>query len=126
MNKISTKNAPVAGGHYSQATVHNGLVFISGQLSIDPTTGSVIKDSIESETRQVLQNVIAIAEAAGSARDEILKMTIYISDGELWGQVNQVYEEIFGDHKPARAIVPVKTLHYGCKIEAEAIAAVKK
>lgn len=124
MKKINTENAPKAGGHYSQATVHNGLVFISGQLAVNPVNGEVIKDSIEAETKQVLSNVIAIAEASGSSKDEILKMTIYISDGELWGQVNAVYADIFGDHKPARAIVPVKTLHYGCKIEAAAIAAV--
>ena len=124
MKPVSTPNAPKPAGHYSQAVVHNGLVFVSGQLPIDPVSGEKILGSIEMQTEQVLQNVKAILEAAGSGPDRILKVTIYISDIELWGKVNAVYAEFFGEYRPARAVVPTRELHYGFQIEMEAIAAV--
>lgn len=126
MNKINfveTSNAPKPGGHYSQAVIHNGLIYISGQLPIDPVTGEKKLGSIEEQTEQVLANVRAIVEAAGSDLNHVLRMTVYVSDIELWGQVNEIYARTFGEHRPARAVVPVKDLHYGFKIEIEAIAA---
>lgn len=125
MQFISTDKAPLAGGHYSQAIEHNGLIFISGQLPIHPETGEKILGPIEEQTLQVLKNIEAIAVAAGSDLNHILKTTVYVSDIDLWGKVNEVYAAFFGSHKPARAVVPVKTLHYGFLIEIEAIA-VKK
>ena len=122
INKILTTNAPVPAGHYSQAVVYNGMIFISGQIPIVPSTGEKLTGPIEEQTLQVLQNIKAIVEASGSEISKIIKVTVYISDIELWGEVNKVYAAFFGDHKPARAIVPVKDLHYGCKIEMEAIA----
>lgn len=122
INKILTTNAPVPAGHYSQAVVYNGMVFISGQIPIVPSTGEKLTGPIEEQTLQVLTNIKAIVEASGSEISKIVKVTVYISDMELWGEVNKVYAAFFGDHKPARAIVPVKDLHYGCKIEMEAIA----
>ena len=124
MKPISTPNAPQPAGHYSQAVVHNGLVFVSGQLPIDPENGERILGSIEKQTEQVKKNVKAIPEAAGSSLDRVLKVTIYISDMELWGKVNSVYAEFFADHRPARAVVPTRELHYGFKVEMEVIAAV--
>jgi 2-iminobutanoate/2-iminopropanoate deaminase len=123
INKIHTNNAPVPAGHYSQAVVCNNMVFISGQLPVVPATGEKLTGSIEEQTLQVLNNIKAITEAAGSDISKIIKVTIYISDMELWSNVNKVYSSFFGENKPARAIVPVKDLHYGCKIEVEAIAA---
>ena len=124
MKKISTPNAPKAGGHYSQAVVHNGVVYISGQLAIDPKSGERNLGPIEEQTGQALRNVIAIAEAAGSDLNHILKTTVYISDIELWGKVNEIYAQFFGDHRPARAVVPTKELHFGFLVEIEAVAAV--
>ena len=120
---IQTANAPAPGGHYSQATVYNGLVFVAGQLSIDPASGEKKLGSIEEQTEQTLKNVGEILKAAGSDLSRVLKMTIYISDIELWAAVNSVYARVLGGHKPARAVVPTKELHYGFLIEIEAVAA---
>jgi 2-iminobutanoate/2-iminopropanoate deaminase len=124
MKKIQTDKAPNPAGHYSQAVVHNGMVFVSGQIPIDPLTGEKITGSIEDQTAQVLKNLTAILEASGSSLEQVLKVTVYITDISLWGKVNEVYSQVFGEHKPARAIVPTRDLHYGFKIEVEAIAAV--
>ncbi len=121
ISSILTDQAPTPGGHYSQATVWNGLVFVAGQLPITKT-GEKITSSIEDQAHQVLNNLKAILSAAGSGMDKVLKTTIYIADIELWGKVNDIYTTYFPDHKPARAIVPVKTLHYGFLIELEAVA----
>lgn len=123
IHKIFTPAAPTPAGHYSQATVFNNVVYISGQLPVVPETGEKVLGPIEDQTIQILKNIKAIAEAAGSDISKIIKVTIYISDIDLWGNVNKVYSDFFGTHKPARAIVPVKDLHYGFKIEIEAVAA---
>jgi 2-iminobutanoate/2-iminopropanoate deaminase len=122
---VSTPNAPTPAGHYSQAVVYNGLVFVAGQLAIDPQTGARLTGPIEEQTEQCLKNISEILNAAGSDLSRVLKMTVYISDIELWSGVNSVYARVMGDDRPARAIVPVKELHYGFKIEIEAIAATK-
>jgi 2-iminobutanoate/2-iminopropanoate deaminase len=124
MKKISTDKAPIPAGHYSQAIVHDGIVYVSGQLPIHPLSGEKINSSIQSQTQQVLTNLAAILEASGSRMDQVLKVTVYISDISLWGKVNEVYSLVFGDHKPARAIVPTKELHHGFLIEVDAVAAV--
>jgi 2-iminobutanoate/2-iminopropanoate deaminase len=120
---VLTPNAPVPAGHYSQAVVYNGLVYVAGQLAIDPATGENILSSIEAQTEQALKNVAAILQAAGSDLSRVLKMTVYIADISLWSAVNAVYAQVMGEHRPARAIVPTKDLHYGFQIEIEAIAA---
>jgi 2-iminobutanoate/2-iminopropanoate deaminase len=120
---VKTPNAPAPGGHYSQAVVYNGLVFVSGQLAIDPQTGERMLGSIEEQTEQVFKNVSEILRAANSDLSRLLKVTIYISDIDLWGAVNTVYARLLGEHRPARAVVPTRELHYGFLIEVEAIAA---
>ncbi|HZM91544.1 MAG TPA: Rid family detoxifying hydrolase [Blastocatellia bacterium] len=120
---VATQDAPTPAGHYSQAVVYNGMVFVAGQLAIDPHTGERLTGSIEEQTQQCLKNIGEILKAAGSDLSRVLKMTVYISDIELWSAVNSVYARVMGDHRPARAIVPVKDLHYGFKIEIEAVAA---
>lgn len=119
-------DVPPPAGHYSPAIVHNGLVYVAGQLPIDPHTGEKKLGSIEEQTEQVLANLRAVLRAAGSDLNRVLKTTIYISDGNLWGKVNEIYARTFGAHRPARAIVPVNELHYGFQIEIEAIAALNE
>lgn len=123
IKKINTPNAPQPAGHYSQAVVYNGLVFVAGQLSIDPRTGEKKLGSIEEQTEQALSNVSEILKAAGSDLSRVLKMTVYISDIDLWGAVNSVYARVLVEHRPARAIIPTGDLHHGFLIEIEAVAA---
>ena len=125
MKSITTDEAPAAGGHYSQALVHDGLVYVSGQLPIDPASGEKITGPIEEQTERTLANLDAILCAAGSDRDHVLKVTVYVSDIAHWGSVNEVYARFFGEHRPARAIVPTRDLHFGLQIEIDAIAAVR-
>ncbi len=124
MKKIQPPAIPVSKAHYSPAVVHNGLVFVSGQLPWNYETGEIETGSIEAQTELALRNVETILVAAGSDLEHVLQLTIYISEMELWTQVNEVCRRIFGVHKPSRAIVPVKELHFGTKIEIQAIAAV--
>jgi 2-iminobutanoate/2-iminopropanoate deaminase len=126
MKEIFTLNAPKPAGHYAQGIVHQGLVFVSGQLPIDPATGDKCLGSIEEQTRLALRNIEAILMAANSSKDLVLKATVYVSEIELWGRVNAVYQEFFGGHRPARAVVPTRDLHYGFKVEIEVIAAVRE
>lgn len=122
MHSVLTQNAPAPAGHYSQAIVHNGLIYVSGQLPIDPATGERKIGSIEEQTEQAIANLEQILAAAGSDLSQVLKTTVYISDIALWDRVNAVYADVFGEHRPARAIVPTKDLHYGLQIEIDAVA----
>jgi len=125
LEKIKLPNSPEPKGHYSSAVVHNGLIFVSGQLAINPETGEPVTDSIEAQTERCLRNVEAVLLAANSDLNQVLKMTIFISDENLWGAVNETYKRILGEHKPARAIIPVGKFRGDFLIEIEAIAAVK-
>jgi 2-iminobutanoate/2-iminopropanoate deaminase len=126
MQKVQVKDTPTPKGHYSQAVASNGFIFVSGQLPMNLETGEIENGEIELQTELALRNVERILHAAGSDLNHVLQITIYISDIELWGKVNEVYASVLGGHKPARAIVPVKDLHFGTKIEIQAIAAVKE
>ena len=90
MRRIETDKAPKQGGHYAQGMSQSGFVFVSGQLPIVPETGEKIRGSIEEQTQRVLENVLAVVEAAGSDKSRILKTTVYVSDIDLWGRVNDV------------------------------------
>ena len=114
---------PTPAGHYSPIVEHNGLLFVSGQLPMDAKTKQV-PASIEAQTTLALNNLENLLLAAGSDRQHVLQVRIYVSDIDLWEQVNQTYSEWFGAHKPARAIVPCGALHFGCLLELEATAAV--
>ena len=126
MKEILTNDAPQPAGHYSQAIVHQGLVYVSGQLPINPKSKEKHIGSIEEQTEQALANLEAILKKANSGINHVLKVTVYISDIALWDRVNTVYARFFGDHRPARAIVPTRQFHSGFQIEIEAIAAVIK
>lgn len=126
MRVVETTEAPKPAGHYAQAVIHGGLVYVSGQLAVVPETGEKRLGSIEEQTEQALSNIAAILNAAGSRLDLVLKTTVYVSDISLWGRVNSVYAKVFGAHRPARAVVPTKELHYGFLVEIEAIAALEE
>lgn len=125
MKVIQPKDQPQPKGHYSPGIRHKGLIFVSGQLPIDLETREPFAGDIETQTELALRNVEEVLKAAGSDLEHVLQMTIYVSDMELWDAVNRTYSKIMGDHRPARAIVPVKDLHFGTKIEIQAIAAKK-
>ena len=125
MRTISTPDAPPPAGHYSQAVVYGDTVYVSGQLAVDPVTDEKGVGSIEDQTRLALRNIEQILLSSGSDLNHVIKTTAYVSDVELWGGVNQVYAEVFGEHRPARAVVPSRDLHFGCLVEIEAIAALR-
>lgn len=126
MHSISTSEAPTPAGHYSQAIVHNGCVYVAGQLPIVPGQKEHRVGTIEEQTTQVFANIAAVLRAAGSDLSRMLQVTVYVSDMELWGRFNAAYAKLMGDHRPARAVVPVNALHYGYHIEVQVIAALNE
>lgn len=124
LTHVQSPDAPIPAGHYSQAIVHNGTVYVAGQLPIRRGQDGHEVGTIEEQTRQVLANLDAILVAAGSRRDLVIRCTVYVSDLSLWGRVNAEYAAFFGEHRPVRSVVPVGPLHYGYQIELEATAAV--
>ena len=125
MRLVSTPGAPAARGHYSQAVVHAGVVYVAGQLPIVSSAPETQLATFEEQARRVLDNVIAILDAAGSGADLILKATVYITDMKHWPAFNAIYAEKLGVHKPARTVVPVTGLHYAYLVEMDAIAALR-
>ena len=125
MKTVSTSAAPVARGHYSQAIVHEGLVYVAGQLPGVPDDPAARLESFDAQARQVLANVAAILEASGSSLDRILKATVYIADLSHWPAFNAIYGEVLGEHRPARTVVPVSALHYGYLVEMDVVAALR-
>lgn len=124
MQKIQVTDSPKPVGHYSQAIVSNGLLFTSGILPIKIKTSEKLpaESSIEEQLAVVFQNLKEILAEASLASGEVVKTTIYITDGAAWGIVNQAFADFFGNHRPARSIIPVPELHFGYKVELEAIA----
>ena len=120
---IATDNAPAAIGPYSQATIANGMMYISGQLPIDPQTGSIESEDIKEQAAQSLKNVIAIAQAGGVSVGDIIKVNIFITDMGQFSAINDVYKTFFTQDFPARAVVEVSALPLGANIEIEAVAA---
>jgi 2-iminobutanoate/2-iminopropanoate deaminase len=123
MQFINTQSSGRAGAHYSAAVIHGGLVYISGQLSIDPTTGALPKGGVEAHAQQALKNLDEALKAAGCTRQNVLQCRVYTPDVAYWSAINTEYARYFGEHKPARCVVPTGPLHYGCLVEIEAIAA---
>ena len=121
LRPISTTEAPAAGGHYSQAIIANGFVFVAGQLPIAPD-GSGIPDGIEAQTRQALANVSAILRAAGTRLERTVSLTVFVADISHWPEVNRVYAEVMGAHKPARTVAVSPQLHFGALVEIQATA----
>ena len=124
MRTISTADAPKPFGHYSQGVVHGGMVYVAGMLPIDPATLTTVDGGIVPQTERTLRNVQAVLEAAGSDLDRVVSMTIYVTDLASWPQVNEVFARVMGDHRPARAVIPVLPIRHGALIEIQAIAAI--
>jgi reactive intermediate/imine deaminase len=119
---IAPAGLATPGGHYSHATVANGFVFVSGQLPITADGTRLAEASFEQQTRQVLDNVKAALLAAGSGIDRLVQVRVYLDAIENWPAFNAIYAEWAGDARPSRAIVPTGPLHFGFKVEVEAVA----
>lgn len=122
---IHTVDSPATappGGHYSHGVGYGDLLFVSGQLGIRQDGCHTADCDFEVQARQALQNLLAVLEAAGSGVMDLLKVTVYVVDVANWPRMNQVYAEVMGKARPARAVVPVPALHYGYLIEIDAVA----
>ncbi|PKL10653.1 MAG: reactive intermediate/imine deaminase [Spirochaetae bacterium HGW-Spirochaetae-8] len=119
---IYTESAPAAVGPYSQATANETLLFVSGQLPIDPATGAFAADDVAGQTRQCLENLSAILEAGGSSLQSVMKTTVYLKDISHFSMMNEVYASFFKENPPARAAFEVANLPKGALVEIEAIA----
>lgn len=124
MKVVATKTAPEAIGPYSQAIIHNGLVYTSGQIAIDPATSQMVGGGVEAEAKQVFTNLKNLLEASGSGMDRVVKTTLFLANMDDFATVNQIYADFFCNHKPARSTVAVKTLPKNALVECEAIAVV--
>ncbi|MBD3793338.1 MAG: RidA family protein [Campylobacterales bacterium] len=124
MQNIQTPNAPAAIGPYSQAMIANGMVFTSGQIALTPA-GEMVDGDVSAQCVQVLANLKAVLDASGSSLDKVIKTTIFLADMDDFAAVNAIYAEAFGDHKPARSTVAVKTLPKNALVEIDAVALVK-
>ena len=109
-------------GHYTAGVISKGMLYVSGQLSIDPDTREVCSGDIKDHTRLALDNVDRVLKEAGVSRNDVVMCRVYTPDVNYWAPINEVYAEFFGDHKPARVIVSTTTLHFGCLVEIEAVA----
>ena len=123
LKKIYPPDAPMPKGHYSPAIVHNGLVYVSGQLPINEA-GIPQLGSIEEETTQCMKNIEALLELSGSNLQHIIKVNVFIAEINNWQKFNDIFAKIMGDHRPARIVVPCNQLNRGCGIEIDCIAAV--
>lgn len=124
MNVVQTSGAPAAIGPYSQAIVHDGLVYCSGQIALRPADGTLAGPGVVAETRQALDNLAAVLAAAGSGPEHVLKTTVYLVDMADFPAMNELYAAFFGDHRPARATVAVAGLPRGVRFEIDCVAVV--
>jgi len=125
MEYVNTTGSGKGNAHYSAGVIHNGLLYVSGQLSVDPATGAVPSGGVAVETRQALANLEAVLTAANVSKTDVIQCRVYTPDVAYWSEINTVYANFFGDHKPARCVVPTTQLHYGCLVEIEAVAAIR-
>ncbi|MDD2789352.1 MAG: RidA family protein [Sulfurimonas sp.] len=124
MKLVQTNRAPSAIGPYSQAVVANGMVFTSGQIALTPE-GVMLENDVVIQTKQVLKNLSAVLEEAGSSLGDVIKTTIFLDSMDDFAVVNEIYGEAFGSHKPARSTVAVKTLPKNALVEIDAVALVR-
>ena len=121
---IATTKAPGAVGPYSQGVKAGTIIFTSGQLHIDPENGQMLKGDIQEQTRLCLENVKAILEEGGAKLEDVVKVTIFLTDMAKFSAVNEIYGQYFSNHKPARSCVAVKELPLGGEVEIEAVAVI--
>lgn len=124
MKKIFLDVAGKNKGHYAPGVISGNNLYISGQLSIDLDTRKVPEGSIEEHMKLALHNIEKVLKAAGLERKDVVQCRIYVVDINFWDAINDVYRDFFGEHMPARIVVPVPTLHFGCMVEIEAVAEV--
>ncbi len=124
MRTISTDRAPKAIGPYSQGIAASGLLFLSGQVPLDPGTGQLVQGTIQEEVTRVLENLKGVLEAAGSGLQGVVRTTVYLTNLEDFTAMNEVYARYFGEHRPARSTVQVAALPRGARVEIDAIASV--
>jgi len=122
MKIIKNENIPTPKGHYSPVVEHNGTLYISGQ--IPKAEDGSIPDGLEAQLDLVLAKLDHLLRHSGSDRNHVLSVRVYIPDVAYWDQVNTTYARFFGEHRPARCVVPSRELHYGCLVELEAVACV--
>lgn len=125
MKTIATKNAPAAIGPYVQGNVVGNLLFASGQIPLDPATGEMVGETIEEQAAQVMKNVAALLDAAGTDFDHVVKTTCFLDDMDDFAAFNEVYARSFSDHLPARSAVAVEKLPKGALVEVEVIAVIE-
>ena len=121
---VATDNAPKAIGPYSQAIIHNGMAFLSGQIPLDPGTGQVVEGDIAAQTARVLENLKAVLEASGSGLDKVVKTTVFIKDMGEFSKMNEVYGKYFSENPPARSTIEAARLPRDVRVEIDAIAIV--
>jgi len=122
MTILNTPKMPKANGHYSQCIEHNGILYLSGTTYQFNQNSKTTPKSIEEQTDLVLKNIETILNEAGSSKNKVLQVRIYISNIKLWDKVNDRYSFFFEEHKPVRCVIPTRELHFGCLIEIEAMA----
>jgi 2-iminobutanoate/2-iminopropanoate deaminase len=119
---VKSKKAPEPIGPYSQAIVVKNLVFVSGMIAIDPSTGKMVSGGLKEQTERVLANLKAVLKAAGTSEKEVVKTTVFLKDGATFKEMNEVYGKFFGKHKPARATVVTGFVRDDILVEIEAVA----
>ncbi len=123
---VHTNEAPEAIGPYSQAAVHDGIIYCSGQIGLIPGKSTFAGEDVESQARQVMQNLEAVLKEAGSEFKNVLKCSIFLADMDDFAQVNEIYGSYFSENPPARETVAVKTLPKNCKVEVSCIAYIQE
>ena len=122
MKAVTVESRLENKGHYVPGMISGGMLYVSGQLPVHHDTGAPMSAGIEQQTRDALHNVERVLNAAGCGREDVVLCRVYVSDIALWDAVNTIYAEFFGQHRPARVVVPTRELHHGALIEIEAIA----
>lgn len=125
MKKVQPKYKAENKGHYSPGVISNGMLYVSGQLSIDPDSRELPEGGVKEHARQALDNLDRVLKEAGIGRNNVVQCRVYVTDVQNWDAVNEVYGEYFGEHKPARVVVPVPELHGGSLVEIEAMAEIE-
>jgi 2-iminobutanoate/2-iminopropanoate deaminase len=124
LQAIHTNDAPKAVGAYSQAVKHQGMLYTSGQIGLDPQSGHMVADDVATQAKQVVANLTAVIEAAGGQLNQIVKVTIFLENMDDFPVVNQIYADWLGEHRPARSTVAVAALPLAAKVEMDCIVAV--
>ena len=122
MREVTIETKAVNKGHYVPGIISKGVLYVSGQLPMNHETGAMENGDIDAQARRALHNVDLVLRAAGTSRDLVTMCRVYIPDMDMWDKVNDIYAEFFGEHKPARVVLPTRDLHHGMLVEIEATA----